>query len=77
MKQKYNTTSFDATAADLCPRKEKRQTQIIKDVHQNIVKTSLTHQKNTIMKDPPAENNFSLLNHQKINFNNPIKNLQL
>ncbi len=29
------------------------------------------------MKDPPAEKNFSLLKHQKINFNNPIKNLQL
>ncbi len=29
------------------------------------------------MKDPPAEKNFSLLKHQKINFNNLIKNLQL
>lgn len=29
------------------------------------------------MKDPPAKTNFSLLKHQKINFNNPIKNLQL
>ena len=29
------------------------------------------------MKDPPTEKNFSLLKHQKINFNNQFKNLQL
>jgi hypothetical protein len=29
------------------------------------------------MKDPPAEMNLSLLKHQKNNFNNLIKKLQL
>ncbi len=40
-------------------------------------KNKFNSSKNTIMKDPPTEKNFSLLKHQKINFNNPIKNLQL
>ena len=41
------------------------------------IKSKFNSLKNAIMKDPPAEKNFSLLKHQKINFNNPIKNLQL
>ncbi|MDV3575002.1 hypothetical protein CMU59_17065 [Elizabethkingia anophelis] len=41
------------------------------------IKNKFNSSKNTIMKDPPAEKNFSLLKHQKINFNNLIKNLQL
>lgn len=40
-------------------------------------KNKFNSSKNTIMKDPPAEKNFSLLKHQKTNFNNLIKNLQL
>ncbi|MCL1666564.1 hypothetical protein M2T82_00660 [Elizabethkingia ursingii] len=71
MKLKYNTTSFDATADDLCPRKGKQQTQIIKDDHQ------INPLKKHMMKDPPITIAIGQLKHQKNNFNNLIKNLQL